>query len=155
MELQKSNILTHFYLRLLHKSCSLFCCLMWESDMPKSAFPLVRLGSGVQLGGSHSWADIPRAVCRARQAGNQSGPGKFSLHCSWTERQLEKHLCVCVCTHIWVHVYTHAYPHAHGQYGYMYMYIHACMCTVYRHINTWIHTHEHTYIYIYIYITFG
>ena len=50
MELQKSNILTHFYLRLLHESCSLFCCLMRESDTSKSAFPLARLGSGVQPG---------------------------------------------------------------------------------------------------------
>ena len=135
MELQKSNILTHFYLRLLHESCSLFCCLMWESDTSKSAFPLVRLGSGVQLG---------RGPQLGRHTKDCAVPGKLEIRValgiflfiapgqkgSLRNTCVCVCVCVCTCTHIWVNIYMHAYPQAHGQYAYMYTYIHTCMYTV-------------------------
>ena len=126
MELQKSNILTHFYLRLLHESCSLFCCLMWEPDMPKSAFPLVRLDAGVQLGGRPELGRHTKD-CLLCQVSWKSGwlfiaPGqKGSL------RNICVCVCVCVCVCACAHIYgyTHICTHTH-----MHMVsMHTCICT--------------------------
>ena len=131
MELQKSNILTHFYLRLLHGSCSLFCCLMWESDMPKSAFPLVRLGSGVQLGGRPQLGRHAKD-CLLCQVSWKSewlfiAPG---------QRGSSRNSCVCVCVYVCVCMHT-----------YMGTHIYACIPTC-----SWsvcIHVCEHTHLHVY------
>ena len=133
MELQKSNILTHFYLRLLHESCSLFCCLMWESDTSKSAFPLVRLGSGVQLG---------RGPQLGRHTKDCAVPGKLEIRVALGiflfiapgQKGSLRNTCVCVC----VCVYMHTYMGKH-----IYARIPTCTWSVCIHV--YIHTHLHVY----------